>query len=225
MIFECGSHCRPSIRRQQFYRANGATAGRVLGRAWLALADSMLPGQGDATTLAVLANSPRFDKATQLDRPALAAARDSHLRALVQLADRPGAALRYPDANGVVRRLLLAIYDTGARLDSLDAENGGLQTRPPQALGTGTEPAFSALAQLVNLQPQKLPLAALLHVHLLSCHGPASRQAEVLPSLVVLQAVPVSAPGSGHYLSFASAVELRRKGGKPLCLLMPAVAG
>ncbi len=204
---------RQAAGQLQAYQSKGATSGRWLGRAWLAVADTLQPGQGDAITLDAMPATPQFNIAAAPDRPALAAVRDSHLRALVQLVDRPGAALDHSQANGIAERLLLASFQASKRL-----EGDG-----PVLLGSGTDAVHDALAQLRVLQPHGLPLAAMLHAHLVACYAPTKRHPEIDASLAALQRLPASAPSRTTYVDFASAMQARRAaaGTSSPCLLKP----
>ena len=225
---EAANFALPISQRQaamelKTYHLNGAATSRWLARTWLALADALQPGQADAITLATLAQAPQFDNAAPMDRAVLAAVRDSHLRALVQLADRPGVAQGSAEANAIAKRLLLAVYHADSRLASQrTGSDDAVQLPYPAPLGPGTDPAFTALARLVRLQPQQLPLAALLHAHLMACHGPAAGQQDIGPSLAALMALPAGTPSRADYLAFAEAVQARLNQGQPLCLLVPA---
>lgn len=141
----------------------------------------------------------------------------------MQLTDRPDVTLGLTDVNAIAARLLLAIYNSGNRLDSPPkTASANAPARPLAPLGAGTEPAFAALARLVELEPNTLPLAALLHAHLMACHGPAAGQPGIAPSLAALMALPAGTPSRADYLAFAEAVQARLNQGQPLCLLAPA---
>ena len=195
------------------HQESGSANEHLLGRVWLGLADTLQPGQADAITLATLASAPQFDNSAPLDRAALFAARDRHLRALVQLVDGHGADLGHSGAKAIAERLLLASFHTSKRL-----EGDG-----PVVLSDRDYMVHDALAQLSFVSSQSLPLAAMLHAHLVACYAPARRHPEIDASLAALQRLPASAPSRTTYVDFASAMQARRAiaGTSSPCLLQP----
>ena len=195
------------------FRDSGQSWQAHTGQAWLALAETLQPGQAAAITLAALGDAPVFDEhSPPIDPDALRKLRDASLRDLSQLARLPAPALAQPAANALGLRLLLATYHAGARLE----------TTAPVPLGPGTDGAADALVRLHRVQGD--PLAALLQVQLLACHAPADRMAQATPSLDALLALPAGTASRSYYLAFAQFVRARVAAGQPPCLLHPAQA-
>lgn len=194
------------------FRSSGQSWQAYTGQAWLALAEALQPGQAAALTLAALGDAPVFDEhSPAIDPDALRKLRDASLRDLSQLARLPAPALAEPAAKALAERLLVAAYHTGTRLE----------TTAPVPLGPGTDGAADALARLH--QAQGFPLAALLQVHVLACHAPASRIGEAEPSLAALLALPAGTASRSYYLAFAQSARARSAAGQPACL--PAAPG
>ena len=195
------------------FRNSGQAWQAHTGQAWLALAETLQPGQAAAITLAALGDAPVFDEhSPAIDPAAQRKLRDASLRDVAQLARLSAPALAEPAAKALAQRLLVAAYHAGARLE----------TTTPVALGPGTDGAAGALARLHQLQG--FPLAALLQVQLLACHAPADRMAQAEPSLDALLALPVGTASRSYYLAFAQSVRARVTAGQPACLLHPAQA-
>ena len=195
------------------FRNSGQAWQAHTGQAWLALAETLQPGQAAAITLTALGDAPVFDEhSPAIDPDALRKLRDASLRDVSQLARLSAAALAQPAANALGLRLLLATYHAGARLE----------TTAPVPLGPGTDGAADALARLHRVQGD--PLAALLQVQVLACHAPADRMAQATPSLDALLALPAGTASRSYYLAFAQFVRARIAAGQPPCLLHPAQA-
>ena len=194
------------------FRSSGQSWQAHAGQAWLALAEALQPGQAAAITVAALGDAPVFDEhSPAIDPDALRKLRDASLRDLSQLSRLPAPALAEPAAKALAERLLLAAFHAGARLE----------TAAPVPLGPGTDGAADALAHLH--QVQGFPLAALLQVHVLACHAPASRIGEAEPSLAALLALPAGTASRSYYLAFAQSARARSAAGQPACL--PAAPG
>ncbi len=197
------------------FQADGQGYQRQIGRTWLSLADVLRPGQADETLLRTLAELPAFDDTARPAEPqVLRPLRDRYLRALAQLAALPDAQLAAAETQALGRRLLLAAYHSGARLERADGA---------AAPGAGTDAAPDALARLHRLQGW--PLAALLQVHLLSCYGPPTRHAELAAPLAALLALPAATESRAAYVAFAQTVAQRLSAGRPPCLMDPPAPG